>query len=358
MSAGQARNGAEHGAQLPALQEQKTSQDLNIASPASGSELNCLRITYDRCSPLSVTELLVKCARQEPPGVRLVLLHIWRVIMSGLNAKIQFFEPLWTEADLDPDVSVSPEDRTRAEAAAEEALASCKICVVDLQTFLKSVVRRAALAAKPNGELLLAVELEHNSRRAFVVTKLTAWIHKTKEGMKYAVPFNLQENLRQLGLDLEADPRDIYVELTRRAEYYNTVADAYLKPVLLQAVERLRASPFLAKCGRDGRVIYIAAELFRTSAWYFDAYVGLSRNALYEALRRHGLLASSSTIPVDLYDEYGNKVKRRTLAFHVDHLSEFIEHDVRLICRAAAGLGDDAVEGNEEQQAPPNGGHD
>ncbi len=94
MSAEHTRNGVGDTAQAPALHEQKTSQDLNVASTASGGELTCVRITYERCSPLSVTELLVKRARQEPPGVRLAILHIWRVIMSGLNAKTQFFEPL------------------------------------------------------------------------------------------------------------------------------------------------------------------------------------------------------------------------------------------------------------------------
>jgi len=46
MSAGQARNGAEHGAQLPALQEQKTSQDLNVVSAMLSGQVNCVRVTY------------------------------------------------------------------------------------------------------------------------------------------------------------------------------------------------------------------------------------------------------------------------------------------------------------------------
>jgi hypothetical protein len=272
------------------------------------------------------------------------LLDIWRAIMAGLGVRLQPFEPLWVGADLDPQAVVTPENRVRAEVAAEEALAPCRICVVDLQTFLRHVVRRVALAAKPNGDLLLVVELSHNDSYAFVVTKLTAWMHKSKEGTKFAVPLILQENLRRLGLEIDADPQELYLELTRRAEYYNTVIDAYLRPILLQAVEKLRTSPHLAKCGRDRSVIYIAAELFRTSAWYFNAYVGLGRNQLYEALRRHGLLSAPTTVPVDLYDEYGNRVKKRALAFYIDRLSEFIDYDVESICRASAELG---AEGEE-----------
>jgi hypothetical protein len=270
--------------------------------------------------------------------VRLALLDIWRAIMAGLGVKLQPFEPQWVEADLDPQTAVTPEDRARAEAAAEEALAPCQVCVVDLQTFLRQVVRRVALAAKPNGDLLLVVELSHNDSYAFVVTKLTAWMRRSKEGIKFAVPLIFQENLRRLGLEIDADPQELYLELTRRAEYYNTVIDAYLRPILLQAVEKLRASPHLAKCNRDQNVIYIAAELFRTSAWYFNAYIGFGRNQLYEAFRRHGLLALPTTIPVDLTDEYGSRVKKRALAFYIDRLSEFIEHEIESFCRAGTGL--------------------
>ena len=345
MSAEQARGGAGHAAQNPALHEPKALGNLNIAPAASDTKVNCIRVSYGRCAPIGITDSLVKRAKQEPPGVRLALLQIWRVILSSLNAKIQLLEPLWAEADLDPDVSISPEDRARAEAAAEEALASCKICVVDLQTFLKSVVRRAVKAAKPNGDLLLAVEIEHSGRHTFIVTRLANWIQRTKEGMKFVVPLNFQENLRDLGLEVEANPRDLYLELMRRAESYNTVVDAYLKPILLQAVEKLRASPHLARCSKDGHVIYIVAELFRTALWYFDSHVGLGRNQLYEAFRRNGLLTSPTTIPVDLVDDYGAKVKKRALAFLADRLAEFLEYDVASICRAASWLGGEAEEG-------------
>jgi len=348
MSAGGAHNGAGNAVQLPALQEQKTSQDLNIASPASGAEVICVKVSYGRCAPTGITELLVQRAKQEPPGVRLALLNIWRAIMASLGAKLQPFEPLWVEADLDPQAVVTAEDRARAEAAAEEALAPCRICVTDLQTFLRSVVRRVALAARPNGDLLLVVELSYGGGYAPVATKLTAWVRKTKEGLKFDIPLVLQENLRRLGIEVAADPQELYIELTRRADYYESLADAYLKPILLQAVEKLRTSPHLAKCNRSRGVIYIAAELFRTSTWYFDAYVGLGRNTFYEALRRHGLLASAATVPVDLYDEYGSRVKKRALAFYIDRLSEFIEYDVESICRASAGL---EVEGEEEGHA-------
>ena len=329
MSAGGIHDGAGGTAQPPALQDQKLSQDLNVASgEPSQQAVSCVKVSYGRCAPIGITELLVRRARQEPPGVRLALLHIWRAVLASLGANPQPYELQWTEADLDPDATITPEDRIRAEVAADETLAPCRVCVLDLYTFLKSVVRRAVLAARPNGDLLLAVELEHNGSYAFVVTKLKDWVRKTKEEVKTVVPFNLQENLRRLGLDVDADPRDLYVELTRRAEYYATVADAYLKPILLQVIEKLKVTPHLAKCSRDGHVIYVANELFRSSAWYFNAFVGLGRNSLYEALRRHGLLTSPTTVSMYLLDEYGSRKKKRALAFDADRLSEFIAHDV------------------------------
>jgi hypothetical protein len=209
------------------------------------------------------------------------------------------------------------------------------------------------LATKPDGDLILAVEIEYEGKAAFIATKLSKWIRETKDDIEYVIPFTFRENLRRLGLEVDADPYDLYLELTLRAEHYDTVADAYLKPILLQAVEKLRASPFLARCSRDSRIIYIAAELFRASAWYYNANIGLRRNSLYEALRRHGLLASPTTVPVDLYDEYGNRVKKRALAFYIDRLSEFIEYNVESICHASAGL---ETEG-EEQEAASGGGH-
>jgi len=351
MSAGGARGGAGgHATQPPALQETKTVQNLSVAPAAPGSGVSCVRITYDRCSPIGITEILVERAKKEPPSVRMAMLRIWRLMMSGRNVKTSSLEPLWAEVDLDPDVNPTPEDNQRAEAVVDEALTPCKICVVDLPTFLKVVVRRATLASKPSGDLLLALELEYNGRRAFIVTKLSAWVRRTKEGPKFTVPFSLQENLRQLGLDVEADPQELYLELTRRAEYYETIVDAYLRPILLQAIEKLRASPYLSRCSRDRRVIYIATELFKTLGWYFDAHIGLGRNMLYEAFRRHGLLASPATVPVDLYDEYGSRVKKRTLAFYIDRLSEFLEYDVESICRVSAGL-------EAEEEAAPGGDH-
>jgi len=359
MSAGDAHSGGGTTAHDPALQDQKTSQDLSVASgEPSQQAVSCVKVSYGRCAPIGITELLVRRARQEPPGVRLAMLHIWRAVLASLRANPQPYEPQWTEADLNPDASIMPEDRARAEAAADEALAPCKICVVDLQTFLKLVVRRAVLAAKPNGDLWLAVEIEHNGNYAFIATKTKDWLRKTKEGIKITIPLALQENLRRLGIDVDADPRDLYVELTRRAEYYNTVPDAYLRPILMRIVERLQSSPHLARCSRDNHVIYVAAELFRESAWYFNAYVGLGRNALYGALRRHGLLASPTTVPVILLDELGTKVKKRALAFDVNRLSEFVESDISEICRMSAVLAAAAAEDAEEPQTPLGGGHD
>ncbi len=346
MSAGQTRNGAGAAAQNPALQETATAQDLNVTHKDG---VSCVRITYERCSPVGITELLVERAQKEPPGVRLALLAIWRTLVAGLGAKLQSLEQLWIKADLDPQAVVTPEDRAKAEAAAEEALAPCRLCVVDLPTFLQ-LVRRATLAAKPNGDLTLVVEIEHNGDVVVVATKLSAWVRQTKEGPKYVMPLIFRENLRRLGLEVDADPYDLYIELTRHAEYYDTVADAYLRPILLQALERLKASPHLAKCTRDGRVIYIATELLRTAAWYFDSHVGLGRNTLYATLRRRGLLATADTVSVAFVDEFGNRIKRRALAFLIDRLSEFVEYNVDSICRAAAWL---EAEGEEQS----GGGH-
>lgn len=269
------------------------------------------------------------------------MLHVWRVLMASSSAKLQSLEQLWIKADLDPQAVVTPEDRARAEAVAEEALAPCKLCVVDLPTFLR-LVRRATLAARPNGDLTLVIEIEHNGDVAVVATRLSAWVRQTKEGIKHVVPLSLRENLRRLGLEVDADPYDLYIELTRRAEYYATVADVYLRPIVLQALEKLKASPHLAKCTKGGGVIYIAAELFRAAAWYYDSHVGLGRNTLYEALRRHGLLAAPTTVSVVLTDEFGSRVKKRALAFLIDRLSDFVEFDVSSICRAATGLSDEA----------------
>jgi hypothetical protein len=296
---------------------------------------------------------LIERAKREPPGVRLALLQIWKILMAKLGANLQPLEHLWVKADLDPQAVMTPEDRALAETAAEEALAPCRLCVVDLVTFLQ-LVRRATLAARPNGDLTLVIEVEHNGNVAVVATKLSAWVRETKEGTKYTIPLVLRENLRRLGLEIDADPYNLYIELTRQAEYYATVADAYLRPILLQVLERLRTSPHLAKCTRDNKVIYIASELLRTAGWYFDSHVGLGRNTLYEAFRRHGLLASPTTVSVVLTDEYGTPTKRRALAFYVNRLSEFVEYNVDVICRATAGLGD-VTAGDEEPEAAQDG---
>jgi hypothetical protein len=276
-------------------------------------------------------------AKTEPPGVRLAMLRIWKMLVGRSKSGIHALERMWMDADLDPSAEVAPEDYINAEAAVEEALASCRICVVDLATFLK-LVRRVTLAAKPNGELILAVEVEYAGRVAFIATKASQWIRSSGGEVDYIMPFSFRENLRQLGLELDANPEDVYLELSSLAEPYETVADAYLKPILLQAAEKLKVSPFLARCTQDERIIYVAAELLRAHAWYFDSKVGLGRNSLYEALRRRGLLASSTTVPVQLYDEFGTKVKKRALAFYIDKLSEFIEMDVSQICRSAAEM--------------------
>jgi hypothetical protein len=354
MSAGDARGGAGHAARHTALYMPKTSENLNVT--AVGGEVKCTQVIYDRCAPLGITDLLIERAKREPPAVRLALVHIWRVLMAKLGIKPQSLEERWVNAELDPNAVIGPEDRVRAEAIAEEALAPCRICMVDLATFFQ-LVRRVTLASRPNGDLTLIVEVELNGDVAVVATKLSAWVKQTKEGIKHVVPLAFRENLRRLGLEVDADPRDLYLELFRRAEHYSTVPDAYLKPIILQILEKLKAAPFLARCRGDGRVIYIAAELFRTALWYFDSHVGLGRNQLYNAFRRHGLLASSTSVSVVLFDEYGRQVKKRAWAFFVDRLSEFAEYSVDEICRAAAGLVGEAAESGEEQPTPLSGGY-
>jgi len=81
----------------------------------------------------------------------------------------------------------------------------------------------SVLAAKPNGELQLAVELEHNGQYAFVVTKSSAWVRKTKEGTKYVMPTSFEENLRRIGVEVDADPKLLYMELMYRAEHYEII---------------------------------------------------------------------------------------------------------------------------------------
>ena len=354
---GDARGGGAggHAAPTPALRQLETLRNINVAPNAPQSEPTCIRHTYERCSAIGVTEALVERAKKEPPGVRLALLQIWRLLMAKFGGKTQLLEQLWIKADLDPQAVVSPEDRARAEAAAEEALAPCRLCVVDLVTFLQ-LVRRITLAAKPNGDLTLVVEIEYNGDVAVVATKVSAWVRTTKEGIRYTIPLVFRENLRRLGLEVDAEPYDLYIELTRRAEYYSTVVDAYLRPILWQALEKLRAAPYLVKCTRDGRIIYIPTELFRTASWFFNSSVGLGRNKLYEAFRRHGLLAAPTTVSVAFTDEFGNQVKRRALQFLTDRLSEFVDYDVSAICRAAAEL-EDVVAGDEEPEVAQDGGH-
>jgi hypothetical protein len=354
MSAGDTHSGGETAVHGSALQEEKTPRDLNVTTTALGGsdrdELACIKVHYEKCSPLDITELIVKRAKSEAPGARLAMTHLWRAIIGKLGADAAPLEELWVEADLDPTAGVASEDWTKAHAAVEEALAPCRVCVVDLKTLLEKIVRRAVVARKPNGELVLAVDLEYNGQYAFVATKLSAWRRKTKDGGKYVVPDVLVDNLQQLGIEVEADPIHILRGLMVRAERYETVIDAYLRPILQQVLEKLRVAPHLAKCTRDGRVLYIAAELFRSFAWFFNANVGLGRNALYESLRRLGLLAASSTMSIYMTDEYGRQIKKRALPFDANRLSDFVEFDVAEFCRWTALLAGAVEDGGEEQQ--------
>jgi hypothetical protein len=316
------------------------------------ANVDCIEVTYDRCSALGITEILVERAKREPAGVKLALLALWRGIIASLKADAKALEPLWLGAGLDPQASISAEDRARAEAVAEEALAGCRLCTVDLAAFLKAV-RRVTLAERPDGDAVLVVDVGYNGDEVSVATKLGAWVKETKDGTRYTIPFVLRERLRHIGLAVDADPRDLYVELVRRAERYPVVVDAYIRPILLHVVEALRASPHFAKCTKDGQVILVATELFRTSRWYFDARVGLGRNKLYGALRRYGLLARADTVVAEFHDEYGERVRRRALAFLISKLSAFIEYDVKQLCRASGLM---AEEEGEPQNAPPKAG--
>jgi hypothetical protein len=323
------------------------------AKPAAAEQpanVECTKVTFGRCSALGITEALVERARREPAGVKLALLALWRSVIASLKADMKSLEPLWLEAGLDPQAAISAEDRARAEVVAEEALAGCRLCVVDLPTFLK-LVRRITLAERPDGDAMLVVDVGYNGDEVGVATRLTAWIKEKKDETQYVIPLILRERLRQLGLALDVDAHDLYVELVHRAERYQVTADAYIKPILLHAVEALRASPHLAKCTKDNRVIYIASELFRTSRWYFDSKVGLGRNKLYLAFRRHGLLTRAETVVVEFVDEYGEKVRRRALAFRIDRLSAFIEFDVSQLCKAVGLM----VEEEKAWDAEPQG---
>jgi len=319
------------------------------ARPAAAEQtVECTAMSYGRCSAFGITELLVERAKREPAGVRLALLQIWRTVLAGLGADPRQYEPMWIGAGLDPQAAITPEDRARAEAAAEEALKECRLCSVNLGTFLR-LLKRVTLAERPDGETILVIEVAYGGAEATVATKTSQWIKERKDGTKYVIPLVLRERLRQLGLTLDVDPFELYVELSRRAERYQQVADAYLRPILLHAVEALRASPHLSKCSRDRRVIYIATDLFRTALWYFNSHVELGKKRLYEAFRRHGLLAHPDSVAVTLSDEFGEKVRKRALAFFIERLSEFIETDVQSLCKAAAM----AEEEEADLQAPP-----
>jgi len=323
------------------------------ARPAAVEQsVECLKQTYGRCSPFGITELLVERAKREPAGVRLALVQIWRTVLAGLGADPRQYEPMWIDAGLDPQAVITPEDRARAEAAAEEALEGCKLCAVDLGTFLR-LVKHVTLAERPDGDTILVVEVAYGGAEATVATKTSQWIKERKDEVKYAIPLVLRERLRQLGLMLDIDAFELYVELTRRAERYQQVADAYLRPILLHAIEALRASPYQVKCSRDRRVIYIATDLFKTALWYFNSHVELGKKRLYAAFRRHGLLAYPDSVAVTLIDEYGEKVRKRALAFFAERLAEFIEADVQSLCKRAAMAEE---EEGEPQNAPPKAG--
>ncbi|MCC6021205.1 MAG: hypothetical protein LM577_07565 [Thermoproteaceae archaeon] len=317
-------------------------------------EVRCIKRTFERCSPLGVTTAIIERVKGEPPGVKRAAHLIWHEIVGELGAKAADYELLWTAAGLEPIETVSREDLQRARQLVEEALKECEVCVVDLAAFL-SLVERVVIAARPSGEPVLVIELSYRNHSVTVVTKLSAWVKRSKDEVKYVVPLTLRERLRLLGLAVDAPAEHLYLELTRVAERYEQVTDAFVKPILYRALQRARADPSAARCSRDGGVLYIAADIVREQVWAYDAHVGLGRNAFYRALWRLGLLAGSEpTVPVTFVGEHGEPVKKRALALSVERLAELLEVDVRQICdELEASLGAAGEEAHEAQSGSP-----
>jgi hypothetical protein len=300
--------------------------------PVEVNGVRCIRKTLARCSPLGITNAAVERVRGEPPAVKKAAHLVWREVMAGLGARPGDYEPLWVAAGLEPVESLTQEDLRRGRQLVEEALKECEVCVVDLATFL-SLVEHVAIAERARGEPVLVVELDYRGRPAVVVTKPSDWVKRTKDGLRYVMPLTLQERLRMLGLAVDAAAEHLYIELTRRAEHYALIVDAFVRPILWRALQQVKTDPSAARCTRDRRVIYIATDVIKEQRWAFDAHVGLGRNSFYRALRRLGLLASAqSTVPARFVDEYGNPVEKRALALSAERLGEFLEVNIGQLC--------------------------
>jgi len=324
---------------------EEASENKSLAS------ITCLRVSYSRCSPLSMTEAVVSAVKGEAPAIKKAAVAVWRELLSqaGYSSETTSLEELWLAAGLEPVSAITDDDVRRAREVVEKALEQCKVCVVDLRNFVR-LLSRVALAADPTGPGRLAVEVEYGGQRALIVTRVTEWIRKTKDGIKYEIPLALQERLRQVGVALDVDPKLLYLELTARAERFNSVAEIYIRPALLQIIEKLKADPSTYKCGAGGQIIYVRTDALLQFAMAFDVQIALGRNSLYRALHALGLTAGG-TVTVRFTDEYGGSVVRRALPFITKRLLAFVDLDEVPLCKAGMGEAE-AVEEAGGQQPP------
>jgi hypothetical protein len=296
-----------------------------------------------------MTEAVVSAVKGEAPAVKKAAVTVWRELLgqAGYSGEAASLEELWIQAGLEPVVAITDDDVRRAREVVEKALEKCKLCVVDLRSFVK-LLSRVALAADPTGPGRLAVEVEYGGQRLLIVTRISEWIRKTKDGIKHEIPLAFQERLRQIGVGLDLDPKALYLELTARAEHFNSVAEIYIKPALLQIVEKLKADPSAYKCGAGGQILYVRTDALLQFVMAFDAQIALGRNSLYRVL--HGLgLTAGGTVTVRFTDEYGGSVVRRALPFVVRRLVEFLDIDELTLCKAHAGEIEIAEEAGERQ---------
>jgi hypothetical protein len=296
-----------------------------------------------------MTEAIVAAVKEEPPAVKAAAVMAWREALGRAGyAVTASLESMWLEAGLEPVSALTDADIKRARELVEKALEKCQVCVVDLPNFIK-LVTRVALADDHTGPGRLAVEVEWNGHRVFVVTRITDWIRKKRDGVAFELPLALAERLRQIGIGLDLDPRALYLELTARAEHFNSIAEVYLRPMLLQLVEKLKADPGAYRCGAGGQILYVRRDALLQHAMAFDTQIALGRNSLYHALHGLGLTAGSGTITMRFIDEFGNSVVRRAVPFVVKRFVEFLDIDELSLCKAGAGEIKIAEEAGERQ---------
>jgi hypothetical protein len=297
-----------------------------------------------------MTEAVVAAVKEEPPAVKAAAAMAWREALGRAGyAATASLEELWVRAGLEPVSALTDADIKRARELVEKALEKCQVCVVDLPNFIR-LVTRAALADDHTGPGRLAVEVEWRGHHVFVVTKITEWIRKKKDGLAFEIPLALLERLRQVGIELDLDPHALYLELTARAEHFNSVIEMHIRPLLLQIIEKLKADPTAYKCGAGGNILYVRADALLQYAMAFDAQIALGRNSLYKTLHRLGLTASG-TVTVRFTDEYGGSVVRRALPFITKRLLALLDLDELPLCKAGMGEAE-AVEEAGGQQPP------